>query len=87
MSCYLYILKSAKDNGFYIGISNDPINRLKQHNSGSSKSTKPRQPFTLVYQEEYGDYSEARNREKQLKCHGQIRENLLKEINFYGPIV
>lgn len=68
---YLYILKSLKDKGYYIGICKDLNNRIKKHNSGQVKSTKFRVPFELIYYEEYSDYSLARNREKEIKSwHG-----------------
>ncbi len=87
MICYVYILKSDRDKGFYIGITKNFESRLYQHNRGYNKSTKGRAPFVIAHLEQYKNYADARKREKQLKSHGQIRERLLRDINFYGPIV
>ena len=67
MSYYIYILESQKDKGFYIGVTSDIKRRLEEHNSGLSKSTKPRQPFKLVRVEEFPDSKSAYNRERFLK--------------------
>ncbi len=64
---YAYALQSLKDNNLYIGISENPDKRLKEHNSGMTKSTKGRRPFKIIYREEVGGRIEARKREKYLK--------------------
>ncbi|MCX6745155.1 MAG: GIY-YIG nuclease family protein [Candidatus Parcubacteria bacterium] len=79
---YLYILQSLKDNGYYIGISDNPEKRLTEHNSGKTKSTKSRIPFTLKYQESYNTKIEARKREIILKKNYYIRKELLNSIGF-----
>ena len=66
---YVYILKSLKDNNFYIGTTNNVQRRLKEHNSGKSKSTKSRIPFKLIYKEKYKTLSEARKREWYFKSY------------------
>jgi putative endonuclease len=65
----VYILKSIKDGGYYIGISKDVIKRLEEHNNGKTISTKNRRPFILVYKEQFLNYSEARKREIQIKSY------------------
>ena len=69
MDYYVYILRSLKDLGFYIGISSDVAARLNYHNSGKQRSTKHRLPFTLVYQEKHVDKTSALRREKQIKSY------------------
>jgi len=64
---YVYALKSCVDNHLYIGISQNIDSRLKQHNSGTTKSTRSRRPFEIIYQEKCGERMAARNREKYLK--------------------
>lgn len=76
MKYYLYILKSLKDNKHYVGISADPENRLKQHNSGKTQSTKSRRPFILIYLERLNSRQEARSREKYLKSYEGSKEKL-----------
>jgi len=49
MKCgYTYVLKSSKDNHFYIGSTTDIQRRLYQHNSGLVQSTKNRKPLILI---------------------------------------
>jgi len=45
---YVYILKSLKDNGFYIGQSRNLERRLREHNTGAVSSTRSRRPLILV---------------------------------------
>lgn len=74
---YTYLLKSEKYEGFYVGISKDPENRLTEHNAGYVKSTKEKRPWELVYKKEHGDYSEARKHEKWLKKKNRKYKNKL----------
>ena len=56
------------DNGYYIGCTSvGLVQRLKKHNAGHVKSTKPRRPWKLIYWEEYYDKHEAFKRESFLK--------------------
>ena len=64
---YVYILKSLKTGRYYVGCTNNPKSRLKKHNSGSVKSTKPYKPWKNTYIETYKSLSEARKRERQIK--------------------
>lgn len=48
-------------------MSQNPDNRLLQHNAGSTKSTKGYRPWELVYKEEFKTLHEARAREVFLK--------------------
>ncbi|MBU0646052.1 GIY-YIG nuclease family protein [Patescibacteria group bacterium] len=70
---YLYIIESIECGRWYIGISENPERRLREHNSGKTRSTKPYQPYRLVYSEEYKTKTEARKRELQIKKSGIIR--------------
>jgi len=47
--CYVYVLRSLKDDQFYVGLTRDLPLRLQQHNKGLVTSTKKRTPFELVY--------------------------------------
>ncbi|MGR3294128.1 MAG: GIY-YIG nuclease family protein [Candidatus Scalindua sp.] len=64
---YVYVLKSKKDNSQYIGLSQDTEKRLKEHNAGRVKSTKPKRPWSLLYKESCATQLDARKREKYLK--------------------
>ncbi len=66
---HVYILKSKKDNKFYIGSTSDVAARLNYHNSGRQRSTRHRIPFSIVYEEAFNCKSEALKREKQIKSY------------------
>ena len=78
--CFVYVLKSKKDNNLYIGSTNDLERRLSEHNEGLVFSTKSRVPFELVYYEAYRSESDARHREKNLKIRSRAFTQLKKRI-------
>ena len=51
----------------YVGMSINYENRLKEHNSGKTKSTKAFIPWKIIHTEEYPSREAAREREKYLK--------------------
>ena len=83
MPCYCYILQSEKDNSFYIGYSCDDLSeRVAKHNRPHRGYTASKQPWKLVYNEEYATKKEAMNREKEIKSwksHQRIEELISKE--------
>jgi putative endonuclease len=62
----VYVLQNP-ENKFYIGLSENPANRLLQHNSGVSQWTRNRGPWRLVWQSESMTLTDARKLENQLK--------------------
>ena len=64
---YVYVLKSEQHQRFYVGMTENVETRLKQHNSGKTKSTMPWKPWILFFAEEFETRVEARAREKYLK--------------------
>ncbi len=64
---YVYVLRSAVDGQFYVGLTNNLPARLESHNAGLVSSTKMRAPFELVYWEGCLNRSDAAQREKYLK--------------------
>ena len=81
---FVYILKSLKDQKYYIGSTADIASRLAYHNAGKQRSTKNRRPFILVYSEEFLSKSEAEHRERQIKSYKGGRA-LKKLIEGCGP--
>ena len=69
MLYYVYILKSLKDEKYYIGSTADIQARLAHHNAGKQRSTKNRIPFELVVYEVFHSKKEALIREKQIKSY------------------
>jgi putative endonuclease len=77
---YVYLLRSAKDDGFYIGYSSDLRLRFQEHNNGEVKSTKYRRPLELIYYEAYFKKELAEERERKLKQFGSSYIALLKRL-------
>jgi len=67
MFYYVYVLKSLKDNKFYIGYTANLKKRLIEHRQGMVASTKSRTPFQLIFYEAYKNKYDAIRREKYLK--------------------
>jgi putative endonuclease len=72
---FVYVLGNAATQKHYTGFTTDLVQRLGQHNSGVTKSTKNRGKWELIYWEEFASRSEAVCRERFLKS-GQGREEL-----------
>lgn len=69
MNYYTYILKSKKDNNFYVGYTKDLNLRFKLHQEGRVESTKNRRPLNLIYYECCLNQQDAIKREKYLKTY------------------
>jgi putative endonuclease len=63
----VYSIKSIHRNYIYVGMTTDLERRLKEHNRGYSKTTKPYAPFEVILIEEFETRAEARAREIFLK--------------------
>ena len=77
---YTYIIQSQKDGSFYIGYSEDPEKRLEKHNSSNSGYTSKKQPWKIVYTEEFQTKSEALKREKFIKSQ-KSKDFIISLIN------
>ncbi len=64
---YVYAIKSLKENYIYVGLTVNLDRRIREHNTGRSKTTRSRTPFTIIIVEEYPNRVLARTREKFLK--------------------
>jgi putative endonuclease len=64
---YVYVLRSLRDQGFYIGSTRDLKARFRLHNRGAVRSTSPRRPFDLIFYEAYRSEYDAKRREAYLK--------------------
>ncbi len=80
MKVYTYLLKSLKDNSYYVGISEDISERLKRHNLGRVSSTANKIPWSLVYKKEHKNYEEARKHEKWLKKKNLEYKNNIAQL-------
>jgi len=75
------MLKSLKDESYYVGISTDPNRRLKEHNSGKLLRTAKNKPHIIVFEKEYTNYKEARRHEIWLKKKSVKYKEKLNNIN------
>lgn len=72
MACpmfYTYILRSLKDNKFYIGYTHDLKKRFGEHCNGEVFSTKGRLPLKLIFYEAFLLKEDALRREKYFKTN------------------
>ena len=65
----VYIIQSQKNRRYYIGMTLDLVERIRQHNSGATKSTRSGRPCVLVYFEDNFSKKEAWLRERQIKSY------------------
>jgi putative endonuclease len=62
MFYYFYILRSKKNGKLYLGYSTNLKDRLKSHNQGINKATKPNIPYELIF------FSGFRNKTDAISC-------------------
>ncbi|MBT8327646.1 MAG: GIY-YIG nuclease family protein [Bacteroidia bacterium] len=84
MRCFVYILKSEKNESLYIGITEDIEKRLQRHNSGYVSSTKSKIPWKLLYSVSYQNRSEAFKVERKLK-NLKSRKRVYESIKNQSP--
>lgn len=64
---YVYILKSLKNESYYVGSTEDIERRFKQHNSGNVEATKYKRPYELVFRQDFKDNKTAKQVEFKIK--------------------
>ena len=68
MSCYVYILASARNGTLYVGSTTNLIQRIYQHKNKLIKGfTSKYSVDQLMYFEEYQDIANMAHREKRIK--------------------
>ena len=67
MKYYVYIIYSKSIDKYYIGYTADIETRIKKHNTGATRSTKPGKPWELLYFETFDIKREAIQRELAIK--------------------
>ena len=83
----VYVIKSECGR-FYIGLSENAENRLKQHNEGKSKWTSRYKNWKIIYKKVFNSLSEARKWENYLKRQkgGNGLKRIIKESDYSsGP--
>jgi putative endonuclease len=79
----VYALESEVDGTIYVGLTKDLNNRVKEHNSGRTKSTKGYRPWNLVFWKSFKTRQEARKQEKYFKT-GSGKEKLKELIRLHS---
>ncbi|MFM2386376.1 MAG: hypothetical protein RL660_1133 [Bacteroidota bacterium] len=69
----VYILYSETSEKYYTGQTQDFDNRIREHNSGETKSIKSGIPWSLIWKQEVATRVEAVKLEKKIKMHGAKR--------------
>jgi len=78
----VYILKSLKNNSYYVGSTSNISQRLLQHNSGSTYTTKKLRPLVLMKFIPCVSLSEARQNEYKLKKYK--RKDIIEKVILDG---
>jgi putative endonuclease len=73
---YVYMVKNDKDE-LYVGVSENPNSRLKEHNTQRGSVFTKLGNFRIVFQEKYPTLSEARRREIQIKNWRRDKKEML----------
>ena len=79
----VYALESQVDKRLYIGFTKNLEIRIKEHNTGRTRSTKGYRPWKLVYSEILNSRKEARKLEKYYKS-GSGKEKLRELIRLHS---
>ena len=77
---HVYMLLNESKTRTYTGVADDVEKRLKEHNAGRVKSSRPYRPYNIVHTESFTTLSEARQKEKFYKSTTGRRR--LKRILF-----
>jgi putative endonuclease len=84
-SYFTYILASRPRGTLYVGVTNNIISRVEQHQAGEgSKFTRRHKVHTLVWYEETGSITDAIQREKSIKEWPRAwKVNLIERENLH----
>ncbi len=84
MSFFTYILESETSGKWYYGSTDRLKERLREHNSGQTRSTKSRGPWRIIFLRPFETRREAVNFEfqlKKLRNKAYIREKFAEYFN------
>ena len=77
---YVYILLNETKTRTYTGVADDVEKRVREHNEGRVKSSRPYRPYRVIHVEEFETLSAARQKEEFYKSTTGRRR--LKEMLF-----
>jgi putative endonuclease len=83
---FVYILESIKTKRYYIGQTENLVDRVERHNKGYNLSTRPYIPWELKWWKEFETRAEAFKTEKKLKGIKKREglERFVSKNNFRG---
>ena len=84
LMAYTYILKTAHDD-YYVGSTENLLERLKAHQAGKVFSTKYKLPVELVFKEYHITRADAQKKEYKIK--NWKSRKMIEKIIELGPIV
>lgn len=64
MKYVVYILRSERDGGIYIGHTEDLSIAMAEHEAGAKRGTKYRLPMQLIHKETVGSFKQVKMRER-----------------------
>ena len=73
METQVYINYSVKTEKYYVGHSQDPVGRLRQHNEGLSRWSRTGIPWCLIFSEACSSRGAAMKMERKIKKIGAKR--------------
>lgn len=76
---FVYTISSLSRNYIYVGIVDNLIRRIGDHNKGYYRTTKPYSPFRTIFTEEFDTRLAVRNKEKYLKSG--VGKEFLRSLN------
>jgi predicted GIY-YIG superfamily endonuclease len=79
---FVYVLRARKPKKkkYYIGVSNDLVRRLQEHNSPFNTGYTRDNKWEIVYIEGYLKKYIAYEREHKLKQHGNVWYSVMKRV-------
>lgn len=85
MEGFIYLIESSKNKKLYLGSTNNPAFRIKEHNKGFCHTTKTGIPWKCILIIKIGDLTKARKVEYYIKQQKEklIIQNILRSINRY----
>ena len=69
----VYILESKTSGRFYVGHTNNLVDRIRRHNAGRAPASRGKGPFELVHVEYFPTRTEAALREREIKSKKRRR--------------
>ena len=79
----VYAIESQVDKRLYVGFTKNLKNRIKEHNTGKTRSTKGYRPWKLVFWQNFNNKKKARKQEKYFKS-GSGKEKLKELIRLHS---